>query len=258
MCTVTIVPLRLADGPAGFRLASNRDELRSRPPARPPAVYPVGEGWAGMPIDPQGGGTWIGINDRGLAMTLLNAGDREGGPPPSSARSRGLVIPALLASTSIAETRRAVRALDAEAYRPFRLVVTDGTDAFEAWWNRESFVVSDRGSPRLQPLFFTSSSLGDALVDGPRRLLFEERLGDVGPDHDPAIVIERQDAFHRHQWPDRPQLSVSMSRADARTVSVTIVDVGRSLAVMTYHPDAPAAGPSSSAISLPLRARPGA
>jgi hypothetical protein len=257
MCTVTIVPLRFDDGPAGIRLACNRDELRSRLPARPPELYQVGAGWAGMPIDPEGGGTWIGVNDSGVAMTLLNAGERGASRLFRTMRSRGLVIPSLLTNGSARATRHAVEALDASAYRPFRLVVTDRTEAFEVRWDQERLVIGDELS-LLRPLFFTSSSLGDALVHEPRRALFDDRLGDVSADDPATAVIDRQDAFHRHRWAERPHVSVSMSRSDARTVSFTIIELRRDRALVTYHPDAPEACAPPSVVSVLLRAPLGA
>jgi len=45
-----------------------------------------------------------------------------------------------------------------------------------------------------------------------------------------------QDAFHTHQWPDRPEISVFMERSDARTVSRTRVEVGPRAVTMRYEP----------------------
>ena len=78
---------------------------------------------------------------------------------------------------------------------------------------------------------FTSSGLGDHLVESPRRELFNEMLQNRSP--------SMQDAFHRHQWADRPHLSVCMSRPDARTVSHTRIHVTPQRATMLYMPDAP-------------------
>jgi hypothetical protein len=66
---------------------------------------------------------------------------------------------------------------------------------------------------------FTSSSLGDAIVETPRRQLFE-RLVLAGDDW-----LRGQFWFHRHRWAGRLELSVQMSRPDACTVSRTTIDV---------------------------------
>ena len=50
----------------------NRDERRDRRAATPPAVHRLQHRTAIYPVDPVGGGTWIGVNDAGLAAALLN------------------------------------------------------------------------------------------------------------------------------------------------------------------------------------------
>jgi hypothetical protein len=53
----------------------------------------------------------------------------------------------------------------------------------------------------------------------PRLGLFDELMAADG------VRPETQDRFHRHVWRDRPEISVMMSRGEARTVSVTTVEV---------------------------------
>jgi hypothetical protein len=67
---------------------------------------------------------------------------------------------------------------------------------------------------------FTSSGLGDALVEGPRRRLFERLV--LGAEDS---WLDGQSRFHRHRWPGQPELSVWMERPDARTVSRSVIDV---------------------------------
>ena len=95
-------------------------------------------------------------------------------------------------------------------------------------------------------MMLTSSGLGDHLVEGPRRTLF---------DADPPRTAAAQDAFHRHRWADRLPLSVAMHRDDARTVSRTVVEVTPEAVTMTYTPvrDDGTEGPAVTA-SLPRHA----
>ena len=68
MCTVTIIPV----DQGGFRLVSNRDELRTRPHAQPPSLQRTPGGGEGLwPVDAGAGGTWIAATRAGLALTLL-------------------------------------------------------------------------------------------------------------------------------------------------------------------------------------------
>lgn len=178
-----------------------------------------------MPQDPVGGGTWVGANNAGLVFALLNAkGARGAAPTPIS---RGVVIPSLLDCASLEEVGWRLHDLRTDDIAPFRLVVTDRCRTTEFRWPDAAgaqAVVHGSG-----PLLFTSSSLGDDLVDPPRRALFEAT---VGASMTPAAA---QDDFHAHRWPARPSLSVHMSRPDACTVSTTTIEVTRRSVRMLYH-----------------------
>jgi hypothetical protein len=224
MCTVSIIPR-----PAGgFRMVCNRDEQRSRPAALPPEVRTFGGLRAILPIDPAGGGTWVAVNEAGLALTLLNvnhtAASRAGNQP--TRRSRGRIIPTLLGSTNVPDAVARFAAVRLTDHDPFRLVVADPQCRIE--------ITSDgrradlRRNDADRPLMFTSSGLGDRLVAAPRRDLFDQLVA-AAPD-----LAAAQDAFHRHRWPRLPHLSVDMCRADARTVSRTVVEVSYEAVSMRY------------------------
>ncbi len=85
----------------------------------------------------------------------------------------------------------------------------------EVRWARRHLSVARHGPG---PLCFVSSGLGDARVAA-RLDLFEEMVAGPGP------TAALQDAFHRHEWPERPEISVMMRRTEARTVSVTTLEV---------------------------------
>lgn len=236
MCTVTLIrPAGGADA-RRWRLACNRDELRTRPAALAPVRQTCGGREALMPIDPPSGGTWIGVNDAGLVATLLNVNLDLADPAAASVGriSRGLIVPALLEATNIEGAARRLAKIDVRRYPPFRAVVTDG---------RALLIAQSDGAARSdstqtwdgRPLLWTSSGLGDALVEPPRRALFEAMFSHAGADR-----LERvQDGFHRHRFEGRPHLSVNMSRDDARTVSLTQIEVDGRAATLRYF----AAGP---------------
>lgn len=243
MCTLTVVPLP----GARVRLAFNRDEQRTRSPGLPPERRRFGDREAVLPTDPVSGGTWLAVNDAGLALALLNANPPDTGRGRAPRRSRGEVIPALLVcatpAAALGELERAVRYPD---FAPFRLVlVGDGLAADVRWDGQQPMVMS-----RLiggTPLLFTSSGLGDHLVEGVRRELFDDLFGGPADGWESA-----QDAFHRHRWSDRPHLSVNMERADARTVSHAVIELGPAAATFAYHPDAPDRPAGREYVHLPL------
>jgi hypothetical protein len=140
MCTLII--LRRPGAAWPLLLAANRDELATRP-ALPPARH-----WPDRPqvvagLDRLGGGSWLGVNDDGLACAVLN---RRGtlGPEPGK-RSRGELVLDALDHAEAAEASLALTALDPAAWRPFNLVVADGQTA---WWLRHA----GDGAVRRAPL----------------------------------------------------------------------------------------------------------
>ena len=228
MCTVTVVPVD-----DGFRMAFNRDEHRDRAAALPPAVHRLGERRAIFPVDPLSGGTWIGVNDRGLVCALLNRTVDASAPRPTSARSRGLIVPALLECDSFETTRAAVARIDPSSFDLFRLVIVHRlTVATVASDGRQLAVDTHHLS---EPLLWASSGLGDDLVDAPRRALFESRVRR----RPRSEWVDAQTRFHRHRWRDRSHVSVLMNRATARTVSRTFVRVTSAGWTLRYHPIPP-------------------
>lgn len=255
MCTVSVILIGDARGRPGFRAVCNRDENRGRPAAQEPA-WRVLRGGADplraiFPIDPAGGGTWIAASSRGLLLCLLNLNESRGAllPPASALRSRGLVIPDLVASSDAGEVGLALREMDLDHYAPFRLIAADasggrGVRLIEARWDRDELNISE--TPRI-PACFVSSGLGDALA-APRLELFDQHAGALSG----AGAEAAQDRFHDHQWADRPEISVRMSRADARTMSVTTVTVLGSDVSMAYRALAASDAAQADAARRPL------
>jgi hypothetical protein len=224
MCTVTVVPHE-----RGSRLICNRDERRTRPPALAPVMYELDGRQAVFPLDPQGGSTWIGINDVGLAVALLNLHGMASATGDQPKRSRGLVVRELLQCTSLSHAREVVDALHPCAFASFLVVIVH---------LGRIVVARSETQCRIQhtqrtldgPLLFTSSSLGDALVEPQRRRLFERMVL-----RSRTGWLDGQARFHHHQWRRRPEISVRMKRADALTVSRTTIDVANGKRHLLYE-----------------------
>jgi len=219
MCTVSVVPR--ADG---FRLLCNRDEQRQRPAALAPTRHSVDNTTAVYPIDPVGGGTWVGVNDAGLAVALLNRSPSGMSMPPSyELSSRGLIAVALLAIRTVQEASAACASLTLPMFNPFRVVVVQGKRA--ATLTSDGRTLTLLSFELLRPFMVTSSSLGDDLVTAPRAALFERLVVNAHRAGDERRVLDGQARFHAHRWPDRGAVSVMMERPDAHTVSRTAVSV---------------------------------
>lgn len=243
MCTLSAIPT-----PGGVRVAFNRDESPTRSPALPPTVVWTGERSAALPVDPESGGTWLAATDAGLVLALLNVntGSERAALPRGS---RGSVVPALLGARSPWDAVFAVeRAVDVCGLAPFRLVAIDREAVADYRWDGRAATI---GSQLLSagPALFTSSGLGDHRVAGVRGDLFRALFTcprEFWPD--------AQDTFHRHRWPERPELSVNMTRTGARTVSFSRIELSATEVRFHYRGGAPHVPAESTDLELPLAA----
>jgi len=237
MCTLTIISTGEAEA-RGVRIECNRDESRLRPGAKPTQQRTYGERQVLMPVDPLSDGTWIGVNDAGVAAVLMNVyiaqaeKEIEILPRTRPLVSRGTIIPHVLAAGSLAEAIERFQALNPRDFEPFRLILVDRTHWLEIVWAAEQLSI-DPVKPLDEPLFFTSSGLCDDIVAKPRRELFDEMLS-VGADLTTADLSPAQDAFHRHVWPGREFASVWMTRPEARTQSITWCELNADEVTMRY------------------------
>ena len=240
MCTVSVVrpfvsASRMPTGPALFRVVVNRDEQRVRPDALPPVVEAGMRPRVVMPIDPQGAGTWVAATDAGLVFVLLNGMGPARLSAAGAAPSRGLIIPALLPSLSIDEALERLLALDLGGYRAWRLLVVSASRLLQVEANEHGRA---RHMRSFLPARFVATS---SSIDGARAIQLRTRLfHELVRQPDPAA----QDAFHDHQWPEVPGLSVRMDRPEARTVSRTTIEVFEDSVQLVYHPLASSARPS--------------
>ena len=148
MCTLIVLHRCVADRP--LIVAANRDEFLARP-SEGPAVRPdpVSGGRVLTPLDLEAGGTWLGLNDRGVFVGLTNlrpegAEDLNAAVPlVEGARSRGEVVMAALGARSVEAATEHVARLDGDAYNPFQLLIADRSAA--------SLTVY-RGRPRTRTL----------------------------------------------------------------------------------------------------------
>ena len=216
----------------------SRDELRSRAPELAPQQRTLSNGaTASWPTDPDAGGTWVAVRDDGLYLGLLNLNlrDDELDPRrPTPTISRGSVIPALIESATLDDAVDRLKSMTLRGMNPFRLLIAGpGSDGCPRY-TIARFDAMELGFPcpiaRLErPVCMASSGLGDELVQC-RVPLFGQMVS-------PHASQADQHRFHRHQWPDRPELSVLMSREDARTSSITtvVVEAGKEPTVF-YEP----------------------
>jgi uncharacterized protein with NRDE domain len=111
--------------------AANRDEWFERP-SLPPAVL-EGERRIVAPRDEEAGGTWIGYNDAGVFVAITN---RWVDTDLAGERSRGqLVRDCLRQESAEGAARHVERAVEADEYDGFNLVVADANAAVLLEWD---------------------------------------------------------------------------------------------------------------------------
>jgi hypothetical protein len=251
MCTVAFVPTRTGD----YLLGHNRDERNTRARALPPKLRER-DGLAFLaPTDPDGGGTWIGVNAAGVTLCLLNATESPGRRLPTTPRSRGLVLEEMLHLRSMAAVTEWMRENQASLLeaRAFHLVVAEPGGEGEAakaarfrWNGKLAHWDHDLG-----PQLFVSSSLRQAGAKrerGASWVRFRERVAAV----DRASLA----TWLTGHEPERGKLSVCMHRSEGGTMSRTLVETTSSFVEMAYL-EGPPCEPPGEEIVLRLARRSG-
>lgn len=242
MCTVSIV--RPGDPGAGdgaglqWRLVCNRDEQRARPAALAPAVGTVGRHRLASPIDPVGPGTWVAASSAGLGFALLNG---RGDADDQGAWSRGRIIPLLAGASSLDDVDRYLGRLRNLRTRPFTLLVIGQGGVLEVVSDGRCLLSSARWNDAR--VMRTSSSVDPDGVSDWRRREFDRRV--------PRPDVAAQDAFHEAPDAGVPARGVLMSRPDACTVSITIIELWPSHLRLAYRPRP--GGGTGTVIHLPCR-----
>jgi len=251
MCTLSAIRFG-SKGEETVRIAFNRDELVTRPAGLPLVRKRAGERETITPIDPVSGGTWIGVNDAGVIIALLNVFAKPVSESWNRRKrgrySRGTLIPRLLESRSAAEILDFFSPFPFDDYDPFRIVVFQNHEWGEVYRDGTESRITPL-VPFTEPFFITSSGFGDHEAYRYRKKIFEAFFAQNPPDR------ELQDRFHRVESKESPQFGITMVRADAKTVSHTVIEASPTLAVVRHHKDwSPAERESFESMSLPLNA----
>jgi hypothetical protein len=125
MCTLVI--LRRPDHRWPVLIGANRDEMIDRPWRAPGRHWPDRSEVVGG-LDLLAGGSWLAINDWGVAAAVLNRTGSLG--PAAGRRSRGELVLEALDHADAVDAAQALAHLDPDAYRTFNLIVVDERDGF--------------------------------------------------------------------------------------------------------------------------------
>ena len=129
MCTLALYFRVFPDYP--LAVAANRDEHYDRPSAPPSIIGRAPTIVAGR--DLRAGGTWLGINEYGLVVGILNRRQQPGALASRAYRSRGLLCLELLRLRQVAEVEQLLMNLAPHNYQPFTVVCADTDRACVAY-----------------------------------------------------------------------------------------------------------------------------
>lgn len=236
MCSVTW--LRRS---GGFELFMNRDELRAREPERSPRVHLIRGVRVAAPEDGRAGGSWIAVNEHGLALALLNANGAPAGGAPYA--SRGGIVLDLAAEVDSAAAVLRLEERELGRYRDFTLLLVDPERAVVAR-ARSGLLELDRAGDAACPLL---SSAFDA--DAVCAARFEEYRTRVGGGATAAALR----AFHASHERGPSAFSVCMHRPDAETRSFVHVAVDAAAVALCHQAGAPCAAAPPVRVELARR-----
>lgn len=227
MCTLSWAPL-----PGGYALAMNRDERRTRARGLAPDKTLVQHVPVLMPTDPDGGGTWVSVNQRGMSMALLNRYEESPRDPPGTFTSRGLLIREMAWVASPEVIRELLESRTLTRYRPFTLVgLANGgvPQLFE--WDGRRLTCAAVTAPGLVRASSGSHQVEAARVRGE---LFRAAAAAAG-----GLTDAELERLHRSHLPGKGPTSVCMHRDEAVTVSLSLITVNEKQISIFYVDGAP-------------------
>ena len=218
----------------GYQLFCNRDEKRTRSHAVPPRLLTRDGVYFIAPIDADFGGTWIGTNEFGISLCLMNGANVtgvDGSVVQSPQTSRGLLLLEWIAASSTVDLWTRFGSTDLSSFAAFTLVVLEPCQpAGICEWNGTEKVILPYGEPYL-PL--TSSSFDSVGVRARRRAEYDRLARAVN------VNARTLESFHASHGPGPDAYSTCMHRPDAETVSFSWIKVTDSDAAFYYTPAAP-------------------
>lgn len=207
MCTVTWFIDQ-----QNLQLSFNRDEQKTRAHAVPPGLVNIDGVNVVYPVDPDGGGTWISVNDGGFIVCLLNNYRHAAPLEQKNWTSRGKLVQQLASLTSHQAIEAAINGQDMLQYRAFHLLVLNIDQQLSFNWNGHTL------GHEQAPAYFSSSGFDTMNVLAGREQQYKT--------HQPIDNAQAALDFHSSHQPQKSAYSVCMHRDDANTTSLCHISVG--------------------------------
>jgi uncharacterized protein with NRDE domain len=239
MCTLILYYKLMENYP--IIVAANRDEQYSRKARAPHVIYQHPRIYAGT--DEQAGGTWLGLNEFGLLVGIVNRHSPQ--PQDPARRSRGLLCRDLLCQKDASAARGAMIAeARARPYNSFYFMWADAEHAYVAA-NEGDITIRELDSGRY---LLTNSSLIDLSRLTPAGI--NDLLSDPAPGSLDALFATFQAVCQGHQEVERVVDAPNEHRGNRAicvhtseqygTVSSSLLAIGRESSSSRYlHAEGP-------------------
>jgi uncharacterized protein with NRDE domain len=219
MCTVVFIPHE-----EKVFFASLRDESPLRQRALTPAITTINSVSFISPKDPVAGGTWIGANDLGNTIILLNGGFDNHRREKYYRKSRGMIVSELLA-TELPVTEWAIT--DMKNIEPFTLITWNTKDLFQLTWDgaKKHKIELDAAVPHI----WSSATLYNTTAREYRKELFQKWIN-ANP------VVSKQTILSFFKTYTDVQNGFIMNRDEkTKTLSYTSLEINHTNAAMSYY-----------------------
>ncbi len=220
MCTVVFIPVK-----GNYHFASLRDENPVRLQEIFPSFIKEDNGSYLAPIDPLGGGTWLGTNGYGNVIILLNGGFKNHTKEKKYAKSRGIIVTELLAASKpVVEWNL----LDLNNIEPFTLIVWSEGNLFQLVWdgNQKHRI----NLPKSEAHIWSSSTLYSADVKKYRTQLFNKWIS-TAPDVSKKSLLNFFSAYN-----DNYNGFLMNRNEKVKTLSYTFITLQKENAtIINYH-----------------------
>jgi len=240
MCTLAVYLREFAGFP--LVVAANRDEHFSRPSAAPRLLAEEPAIFGGQ--DLVAGGTWLGVNEHGLAAAIVNR--RIEAPSPAAApKSRGILCLEMLREKNLRRARARLGPEDGSRYQPFLLLAAEAEQAFVAF-NSKTGIEKIELEPGLHVFSNTSfTDYGHGKLSRAREIFstaagpLRSRLKESGRSPDSAVeILHGVLSDHlpaNNSTEPKDALCVHIAGADYGTVSSSIIFRPRSEKRFYYY-----------------------
>lgn len=247
MCTVTWL-----SEPDSYAVFFNRDELKTRSRALPPAIKIQNGVRYIAPMDTDGGGTWLGVNEFGVTCGLLNnynvrsspfRGQKQNGEDTATNFiSRGRLVASLLDSRSLSAALARLGTLHLINFRPFLLTLFAPNQPVALYnWDGENLQIQDA---QIAPPISSSSYDTQNVVQN--RLQQFALLRAANQRLDSNLLK----AYHASHSEKGGAYSVCMHRHDAETVNFSLIRVMPDQVEFHYTPGAPCVTKENTVVAL--------